>query len=150
MKITSTSPQTTQKVAQLLAEEVLKDGPKGNNALVFALTGDLGSGKTTFIQGFAKGLGVKNRLTSPTFLIFRNYPLKKGGFKKLFHVDAYRLKESKELDVLGLKEDIKNPKNIVFIEWAEKIKDVLPKNAVGIKFDHHRENERIIEIAGKK
>ena len=147
MRIRSASTKTTQAIAKILAEEVLKDKPKTKNALVFALSGDLGAGKTNFIQGFVKGLGIKNRLTSPTFLIFRNYNLSGGKYKKFFHVDAYRIKKSKELDVLGLKNEIADPKNIIAIEWAEKIKKILPKNSVWLKFEHHRENERIINIA---
>ncbi|MEK7629984.1 MAG: tRNA (adenosine(37)-N6)-threonylcarbamoyltransferase complex ATPase subunit type 1 TsaE [Patescibacteria group bacterium] len=150
MKISSNSTKVTQSVAKLLAEEVLKNRPKTKNALVFALSGDLGAGKTTFIQGFVKGLGIKNRLTSPTFLIFRRYKLRVKSYESFFHVDAYRLKKTKELDVLGLKNEIADPKNIIAIEWAERIKKILPKNSVWLKFEHHRENERIISINLKK
>lgn len=150
MEMVSSSPRVTQELAKFLAKEVLKDKPKTRHALVFALTGDLGSGKTTFIQGLAKGFGVKNRLVSPTFLIIRNYAIRNKKYKKLFHVDAYRIRKPSEMNVIGFKEDVTDPKNIVVIEWAEKIKRILPKDSVWIRFQHHKENERVIEIASRK
>lgn len=135
MKVFSKSPAETKKIAAQLA----------GRGRVFALVGDLGAGKTTFVQGFAKALGVKNRIVSPTFLIFRNYKLKSGKYKKFYHVDLYRIESEKELNVLGFKKILNDPKNILLIEWAEKIKKVLPKDTIWVNFTHGRkETERII------
>ncbi len=146
MKIASFSPAETKKIAALLAEEIKKTRNR-TTALVVGLEGNLGAGKTTFIQGFARALGIGRRLLSPTFLIIRSYKLKTTNYKLLFHVDCYRLKKPKELAVLGLGEILADPKNIAVIEWADKIKRVLPRKTFWIKLEHgKRSSERIIEI----
>lgn len=140
LKFSSHSPRETKKFAKLLAKEILTRPPKISSALVLALTGDLGSGKTTFIQGFCKGAGIKKHITSPTFIIFRRY-------KNIYHVDCYRIQRPQESLKLGFKEIIANPRNIVLIEWAEKIKKLLPWKTIWINFDYgKKENERKIEI----
>jgi len=106
-------------------------------AMVLALSGNLGGGKTTFLQGFAKGLGIKEKILSPTFVIMKKF----GNF---YHIDCYRLKNEKDILELGFKEIIKNPKNIVAIEWPEKIKKILPKNTILIKFKFIDKNKREI------
>ena len=127
----------TQKIAKTLAKDILKM-KQGKNAVVIGLIGDLGSGKTTFIQGFATGLGIKEKILSPTFVIIKRYKIPAriatrsvaGGqnskFKTLFHIDCYRIKNSKEILNLGFNEIISNPKNIVIIEWADMIKKIMP------------------------
>ncbi len=145
MVFKSTSPAFTQKIAARLARKITKTNSK--NALVVGLTGKLGAGKTNFIQGFAKELKIRERLTSPTFVISRNYALKLKNYKKLFHVDAYRLKNSKEVKILNFKPEIENSENIILIEWAEKIKKILPQKTIWINFEHgKKENERVIKI----
>ncbi|MBU6500438.1 MAG: tRNA (adenosine(37)-N6)-threonylcarbamoyltransferase complex ATPase subunit type 1 TsaE [Patescibacteria group bacterium] len=117
-------------------------------ALILALSGELGSGKTTFTQGFLRGLGIRKKTTSPTFIIFRRFAVKSTWFKNLYHVDAYRLKKPRELAALGFKEILRDPKNIVLIEWAENIKSILPKNALWLRFHHgKKENEREIKFS---
>jgi tRNA threonylcarbamoyladenosine biosynthesis protein TsaE len=108
-----------------------------------ALFGDLGGGKTTFLQGVALGLGVKDRILSPTFIISREYPLKKGG--KFYHFDWYRLDNEKQARLLGIKE-LFGGKNIVAIEWADRAKSLLPKRRVEIYFKYQGENKRQITI----
>ena len=148
MELLSTLPRTTKKIAELLAHETLQHRLKLKSALVVGLAGNLGSGKTTFIQGFARGLGIRHRLTSPTFLIIRSYELGIRNYKKLYHVDAYRIKKPKELSALGFKEIIADPKNIVLIEWANKVKRLLPKKTLWIQFKHgKKENERLIGVS---
>mgnify|MGYP001576635066 CR=1 FL=1 len=118
---------------------------KPRGAFVIALSGELGSGKTTFVQGFVRGLGIKKRMTSPTFIIFRRFKLSALSFKFLYHVDAYRIKKSADLAMLGFKEILKNPKNILLIEWPENIKKIVPKEVLWILFKHgKKENERKI------
>lgn len=139
MKYFSKSPGQTIKIAKLFAKEVLRTKPV--KPVVLALTGELGAGKTTFVKGFVRGAGMKNKVLSPTFIIFKSFDLKKGGFQKVYHIDTYRV-GAKDLIDLGLKNFLKNP-NIVIIEWAEKLKKYLPKETIWINFKHGgNKNER--------
>ncbi len=150
MRILSRAPEETKKIAATLAKTSLKNKRK-RGAFVFALTGNLGSGKTTFIQGFARGLGIKRRITSPTFLIIRSYNLKAKTYKLFYHIDAYRLKRPNELEILGFKEIAANPKNMVLVEWANKIKKILPTHSIAIELRHGRKpNERALILKAKK
>ncbi|MDI6733968.1 MAG: tRNA (adenosine(37)-N6)-threonylcarbamoyltransferase complex ATPase subunit type 1 TsaE [Patescibacteria group bacterium] len=148
MIIKSTSKQTTQKLAEKIAKKLLKKRLKIKSGLVIGLQGNLGTGKTTFVQGFARGLKIKSKILSPTFVIMRVYPLKsKDCFLNFYHVDAYRIEKQKELNTIGLKKIINDPKNIILIEWVEKIKGMLPKKIFLIFFKHGRaKNERIIQF----
>jgi tRNA threonylcarbamoyladenosine biosynthesis protein TsaE len=142
IKHTTKNFKETQKLGEKFVKEVLsirRSAPqdKNNSAVVLGLTGNLGGGKTTFLQGFAKGLGVKEKILSPTFVIMKR-------FKNFYHIDCYRLKNEKDILELGFKDIIKNPKNIVAIEWPEKIKKVLPKNTILIKFKFIDNNTREI------
>lgn len=92
---------------------------------VFALTGELGSGKTTIVQTALAELGVKDRVLSPTFVLMREY-LSPRFQKQVFHLDLYRLESAEEVLDLGLMEIIDSGQAIVFIEWPELIKDYLP------------------------
>ncbi len=115
---------------------------------VLALTGDLGSGKTTFIQGLAAGLGIKQRIISPTFIIMRNYlPRRKAG-NNFYHVDLYRLEGNlgHELDNLGITDIWNKDNTIVAIEWAEKIRDLLPSSTIWINFEQIDDETRKITI----
>ena len=100
------------------------------------MEGELGTGKTTFVKGFSKALGVKEKVLSPTFVLIHRHKIEKSGFKKLYHIDAYRLKSGKDLLKLGVREIFENPENIVLIEWADRVKKTVPKNAIWIHFDH--------------
>lgn len=143
MKTITESAEETKKLAQKVAKDLLSRKNLRDSAIVVALEGDLGSGKTTFSQGFLSYFGIK-RATSPTFVIMKKYGTKKDV--DIYHLDCYRVHNSRDLLELNLEEIIKNPKNIVLIEWAERIKDVLPKNTVWIKFEHESEEERIINL----
>ncbi len=146
MRLKTESDKETRGVAALMVRELKRGAP---HPMVIGLSGELGSGKTTFTQGFAAALGVKRRLLSPTFLIMRSYRLPRAvaGYNKMFHLDAYRLHHRSETEVLGLADILRDPKNIVLIEWAENIKGTLPKNSIAIHFEHRKkENERIIRI----
>ncbi len=112
----------------------------------FALSGELGSGKTTFIQGLAEGLGVRDRIISPTFILVRKYQSEKP--LNFYHVDLYRLEGDLgyEMDNLGLTDFMKDKDSIVAIEWAEKAREYLPENTVWIKFDVLGDNRRRIVV----
>lgn len=145
MKKISKSSRQTKKIAADLAKKIIKT-KSGKNAKIIALSGDLGAGKTTFVQEFLKALGVKHKITSPTFLILKPYTLNAKPYTIVYHVDCYRIHKPKDTATLGFKKILKNPKNIVIIEWAERIKN-LPKNTLWIEFQHgKRESERIINI----
>src|SRR4030043_1323784 len=118
VKFVSNSPGKTKKIGNILAKEILEGFPRGK-AVVLGLTGDLGGGKTTFLQGFALGLGVKEKVLSPTFIIFRKNRIGENPvFRNFFHFDCYRIGKPKEVLPLGFKDIISDPKNIVAIEWS--------------------------------
>jgi len=105
------------------------------SATVLALSGDLGSGKTTFTKAFAAAYGVpEDDITSPTFVIMKGYDVDKNGFKKLIHIDAYRLEKPEEAEQIGWKALIADPNNLILVEWPEKLGDFLPKAAKNISF----------------
>ncbi len=118
IEIITNSPKETKKVAILLSE-AMKDQSLSNRVFIVALEGDLGSGKTTFIQGLAQGLKVRENILSQTFVILKEFPINfsaqggpASGWKNLYHIDAYRLKNPEELLELGFGDLIKNPENI--------------------------------------
>lgn len=131
-----------------IAKDLLKKAIflKNKNATVIALRGDLGSGKTTLTQEMAKILGVKEKIISPTFVIMKIYSLKNKKFDKLIHIDAYRLEKSEELIKLGWNEVKKNPKNLIILEWPEKVPNCIPKGALYIDLYHKDEKTRTIKL----
>lgn len=143
-RITNNYFETTS-LGEEIAKKILKN-KKNKEAQILALEGDLGAGKTTFLQGFAKGLGVKEHILSPTFVIFKKFKIKNPSFNLFYHIDCYRLKNSKDLLGLGFKKFSSNPKNIIAIEWAEIVKDILPKDKISIGFKCENEKTRIITI----
>lgn len=126
----------TEKFGEKLAKKVKKGG-------IIALYGELGSGKTTFVRGLARGLGIKKRVLSPTFIFIRPYKI---NSKILYHIDLYRINKFEETRGLGLEEILSKPKNIVVIEWAEKVKKILPKKRIDIHFNYLDENKRKITL----
>lgn len=122
-------------------------GKKAREGDVFALSGELGAGKTCFTGGLARGVGVNEdyAITSPTFTLINEYP----GRHRFYHFDIYRLNQIDELNDLGYDEYVSS-KGVVAIEWAEKIKNALPDNTITINFTYVDENRRIIEISGLK
>ncbi len=115
---------------------------------ILAFVGGLGAGKTTFIQGLAKGLGINSKIVSPTFILMRKYRMDESVDKSFYHLDLYRLEGDvkKEVENLGLFDIWKDTNNIIAIEWAEKIEDIVPAGAKWIKMENISESERNITI----
>ncbi len=145
IEIITKSAEETKKVGFALTE-TLKRPIILKQALIIALEGDLGSGKTTFIQGLAKGLKIKESVLSPTFLILKQFPISLKKLKDSDHRGASRLKKPKEHLDLGFKDLLNNPENLIVIEWADKIKKILPKHIMKIKFFNLGKNQRKILI----
>ena len=136
----SHSEKETLKFGRSLAK-FLKGGE------ILALVGSLGSGKTTFLKGLARGLNLKTRVASPSFVIMSRHLLSGKKREFFYHFDLYRLKRQSELAELGFLEILENPKNIVAVEWANRAKKSLPKRTIIIKFEHGQDhNERRISI----
>ena len=123
---------------------------RNEHALVIALEGDLGGGKTTFMQGFARGLGVKEKITSPTFVLLKIFKLTRKNFRHLAHIDAYRLKSARELRLLGWNELFFDSSNIIVVEWADKVGSLMPTDCLRIIFDYRDKNERKINVSQGK
>ncbi len=130
----------TQDYAAGLAEKI----PVGS---VLALIGDLGTGKTTFTQGFARGMGIEVQVGSPTFKIVSEY---QGRDHMLYHVDAYRLKDGADFMNIGGENLLYPEDGVTMIEWADLIEEVLPDNVITIRFNRipGKPDERMIMIEG--
>lgn len=137
---TTNSFEETRQLGRNFASEI-------SDTQVVALHGDLGSGKTTFVQGFAEGLGITKKIISPTFIIMRTYELKDHQTKKFFyHVDLYRIESIHDVEGLGLIEIMNDSDNIVVIEWPEKIEESLPHDRKDVFFTYTDDDRRNIII----
>lgn len=137
MIYTSLSENDTKKIAELIAK---KSAP-GN---IYCLDGEIGAGKTFFVNAFAKAIGIKDYISSPTFSIVNEY----NGPINLYHFDVYRISSLDEMDYTNY-EDYFYGNGICIIEWAKFIKDIIPDFAVWINISKnlaHDENFRLIEI----
>lgn len=134
MEYISKSEKETAEIAASIIE-------KFPQIRIFGLMGDLGSGKTAFVRGVAKKLGVKENITSPTFVIMKTY---EAPGRYLVHIDAYRLNSQEDLFSIGFEDLASEPKNLVFIEWPEKVFKTIPKNIKLINFCYLDENSRKI------
>lgn len=136
IQITTHSVTETQKLGQYMGAVI-------QQPIIIALTGDLGSGKTAFVQGLAKGLDVSEKyyITSPTFTLINEYP----GRLPLYHVDLYRIEHLSELEDVGLDEALQADA-VIAIEWAEKISNDMLLNHLQLRFEIISENARRINI----
>ncbi len=148
-KIISKSAQQTKKIGERLAKNCF-------GGCIIGLVGDLGGGKTTFTQGIAKGLGISQQITSPTFVLLKKYKVKSTKYKdellRFYHIDLYRINVPSDVYSFGFDEALKDEGSIVVIEWVEKVIDILPEEKLIIKFDFISENERriVFKPFGKK
>ncbi len=126
------APQETAALAERL-------GAAAETGTVLCLVGDLGAGKTLFTQGFARGLGVTEEVTSPTFALMNQY----CGRLPVTHFDLYRLEREEELDEIGFYEFAEPSGGVVLIEWADKFPDALPKPHIRLEIERgNTEDER--------
>jgi len=128
------------------AERFIKEiVTKENTATLVTLSGELGAGKTAFVKMVAKELGVEETVNSPTFVLEKIYLLPDGQkFKRLIHIDAYRLKKGEELVSLGFDEIMNDNQNLILVEWPEKVIGALPKSIINISFRVLPDNSRMI------
>ncbi len=131
------------------AETYLGTLPKmrGTHAYVVGLSGELGAGKTTFVQALARALGVKASVQSPTFTFIRTYDITHPVFSKLVHVDAYRLREG-EGNTIDLESYVSDPQNLVIIEWYENVSSSAIRDIPVIEFAHVAPDTRRVTVHG--
>ncbi len=120
--------------------------PESGRASLVTLSGELGAGKTAFTKACAKALGVEESVTSPTFVLEKVYSLDPSAtaFKRLVHIDAYRLESGAELAPLGFDELLKDPKTLILLEWPEKVADALPAATRAIILAVHPDGSRTL------
>jgi len=137
---TTISAEETRKLGHELAVQIIP-------GTLICLSGDLGAGKTTFTQGFLRGLGAEGPYISPTFVIMKQYDLGQpvNGIERIYHVDAYRV-EMKDFEILGFSEWCGDKKGIIILEWPERVSDILPEKRTEIVFKNVSEDEREITI----
>ena len=124
----------------------LRRQEKKDGALVVGLSGDLGAGKTAFVKGMGKALGIEESVTSPTFVIEKVYILRNQEFSRLIHIDAYRIESPREMEALRFKDLLKDPTNLIVIEWVEKIESLLPPHFHRIALSFIDESVRDITV----
>lgn len=144
------SARTIQDLADLEGEAqefVATLRPKEQGATLITLSGNLGAGKTAFTQAVARALGITDIVTSPTFVLAKSYELSGKEFSKLVHIDAYRLKEGKDLRALDLTHTLEDSRTLVMLEWPEMVKDGLPSADVAVTLTVRSDTERDITYA---
>ncbi|MGF7184273.1 tRNA threonylcarbamoyladenosine biosynthesis protein TsaE [Desulfitispora alkaliphila] len=137
-KIETKTEEDTGKLAKFMGK-IVKAG------FVITLSGDLGAGKTTFAKGFARGMGVEDVVTSPTFTIVNEY---EGKYFALYHFDVYRLDDASELEEIGYEEYFYSSQAVTLIEWPERVKELIPDEHLRVKIDLvDNGSSRVIEIS---
>jgi len=144
----SSSSRETQKRGEEFAREIIEKD-SSQKAFFVGLRGELGGGKTTFLQGFSQGLGIEENILSPTFTIMKKFEIPFPGFKSFYHIDCYRIKKAGEIFKIGFKDFISVPGNIIAVEWVERIKKILPRETILVDFEFLNKNERKITIFKK-
>lgn len=137
------------EISKMIIDKILKMDNKKARAV--ALSGELGAGKTTLTQELARQLGIKNNIVSPTFVIMKNYNINLNSkyyshFKKLIHIDAYRLESHIELLKIGWQELVEDKDNLIIIEWPERVEDCIPNDVCWIKLGHVDDQTRSLEF----
>lgn len=147
MEYISKSPEETERLAKKVVDAIRARKGKPGTATIIALSGELGAGKTAFTKGVAKALSLTETVTSPTFVIEKIYYLEDmQPYTHLIHLDCYRLESGKELLSIGWNETATDPENLIFLEWPEKVEDILPLRALRIEFEVVDPTTRKIKI----
>jgi len=136
------STEETRALGATLARDILSGS-------VLALRGDLGAGKTTFVQGLLEELGAEKPFVSPTFVIMKEYDLAAPtttGIARVYHVDAYRIDDPADMEKLGFDEWCADPEGLVLVEWPEKIANLLPENTKTVSLRWLSDTDREIVI----
>ncbi len=147
MQCMEATAHTKEELQQEAKAFVSRLSQKKEGATVVALSGELGAGKTTFVQGMALMLGICDPITSPTFVVEKIYELSGQPFSHLVHIDAYRLKNAQELASLGFHTLITDPSNLMCIEWAENVQELIPSDAIRVTLSVLKEGGRHISYA---
>lgn len=140
------SIEETEACAEDFIQRIGSAAGTRTRATVVGLSGELGAGKTAFVKAAAKTLGVSETVTSPTFVIEKIYKLQGQPFEHLIHIDAYRLDSADELRVLGWDDIVREPGNLIFIEWPERVSEIVPDGVIPIDFTVVSENERRVAV----
>ena len=145
-KYSTHSIDETYGFAKELVDLTLEPG------MTIALIGDLGVGKTTFVKGVANALGIEDEVTSPTFILLQTHDIEssKTDIKRLHHLDLYRRETLDEVYDLGIEELFADDEAIVLIEWANKVKELLPDDTLEIRFESVGEDEREIIVGSNQ
>jgi tRNA threonylcarbamoyladenosine biosynthesis protein TsaE len=138
-EIITSSFKQTQELGEKFAQTL-------QGGAIIALHGDLGSGKTTFTQGVAKGLGLSQPIVSPTFILMREYRIDKQGLETLYHIDLYRTESERDAKGLGIEDVFADKEGVVLVEWPEKMGNLLPEKRIDIFFEYLSETERKVLI----
>jgi tRNA threonylcarbamoyladenosine biosynthesis protein TsaE len=120
----------------------------GSGARIVALSGGLGAGKTTYVQTVAREFGVEDQVNSPTFVIEKIYTCTEGPFVRLVHIDAYRLKNAHELEILGWRDIAADGGNLILVEWPENVAELMPADAIRVSLSG-ADDERTIDYGEK-
>lgn len=135
------------EISEKILEKILQ--MDNREARVVALSGELGAGKTTLTQELAKLFGIKEKVVSPTFVIMKYYDINKkfhSHFKKLIHIDAYRLDSHKELLKIGWNKLVEDKDNLILIEWPERVSECIGDKALRVRLSHIDEEIREVEF----
>ncbi|HCE43860.1 MAG TPA: tRNA (adenosine(37)-N6)-threonylcarbamoyltransferase complex ATPase subunit type 1 TsaE [Lentisphaeria bacterium] len=139
-ELESFSEASTEEMAAEFAKDILP-------GTVVALYGDLGAGKTVFARGFARGLGITETVSSPTFTLMQEYKVAgKPRLRWFYHLDLYRIEDSKAALVFGVDEYLSGPDSVLLIEWAERIEDILPPGTMRVEISHAGGDKRKIKF----
>ncbi len=141
VKFITCSPAETKKLGEKLGRFCCRGLPSLSQALVISLEGDLGGGKTTFLQGLARAFQIK-KILSPTFIIYRSYSLTACHFQEFYHFDFYRLQKASQIKKLGWAEKLANPRNVLAVEWGDKFSSLLPLMKIQVEFKFRQLKER--------
>ena len=136
----------TQEELPGISRSLLASLQKGPTATVLALSGELGAGKTAFAQALARELGVEETVVSPTFVIMKLYDTRSQHYRRLVHIDAYRLKSHEELAKLSWAEVLADPDTVVLVEWPEQVEGAIPATALAVRLEHVSDTERRIRF----